>query len=354
MQSPFMFLHNQAGKLLEFQNAVQQEAWHRYKKFLQGYIRYKQIQSSPRKLLAPIIKQIGSASLIDYGALYGASPNAKPVLVIPSLINKSYIFDLCSGFSLFEHMTKHQLRPFLIDWGQQVESGQSHFESLLNTILFPFAETIQDYTSQKQVSLAGYCMGGLFALAAACHRRNDFDRIALMATPWDFHAGKSTRQQAFLLDLIHHELDLRNHVSAFCLQLLFHFLDPTAGIRKFSTFADIKEEAPAYDRFVALEQWVNDIVPLPRSLSEEVFGKCYRDNIFALSKSILGKQIDPTISTLMILAEKDRIVPTPSAAALKSLLPQAQSLTVPLGHVGLLVSQQAKNLVWQPLVDWLK
>lgn len=354
MQSPLFALQNQAFNLLEFQSAVQDQALQRYKQFLQGYIRYKQIQVSPRRIHAPIIKQIGGAYLRDYGALYGVSPQAKPVLVIPSLINQPSIFDLCPGFSLFEYMVKNQLHPFLIDWGKTEETKEHHhFEGLLNSILFPFADTVRACTSQQQISLAGYCMGGLFALAAA-QGNQYFDRIALLATPWDFHAGIPSHQRELISGLVQQELELRDHVSAFCLQLLFHFIDPTAGLRKFTLFADLPEDTPAYHRFLALEQWVNDVNSLSRPLAEEIFGSWYRDNVFAVSKKILNKPLNQTIPTLRILAEHDRIVPLPSTDALNPLLPQSKTLSVPLGHVGLLVSERAKDLVWQPLVDWLK
>jgi poly(3-hydroxyalkanoate) synthetase len=354
MQSPFFALQNRAIKLLEFQYAVQEQAVHRYKKFLQGYIRYKQVQETPRRLHAPIVKQIGNASLRDYGALYGVSPQAKPVLVVPSLINQPSIFDLCPGYSLFEYMVKNQLHPFLIDWGRVDDASEhNHLEELLNSILFTFADVVRDYTLQKQISLAGYCMGGLFALLAA-QNIACFDRIALLATPWDFHAGTPRHQRELLIGMIQQELNLKDHVSAFCLQLLFHIIDPTAAIRKFALFADIPDGTPAYYRFLALEHWVNDVNPLPRMLAEEIFGNWYRDNIFAVSKKIFGQPLNQNIPTLMIQAEQDRIVPLSATQALETLLPQAQALTVPLGHVGLLVSERAKNMVWQPLVDWLK
>src|SRR3546814_15036385 len=37
--------------------------------------------------------------------------------------------------------------------------------------------------------LLGYCMGGNLALAAALQAPDDVAALALLATPWDFHAG---------------------------------------------------------------------------------------------------------------------------------------------------------------------
>jgi polyhydroxyalkanoate synthase len=354
MQTPFFALQKQGLALLEFQHAVQQEALNRYKLFLEGYIRYKQIQDQPKRLQAPVVKQLGHATLRDYGALYGASSNAKPVLVIPSLINRSYIFDLSPGFSFLEHMVKNNLHPFLVDWGQVTEEKEQHsFENLLHSILFPFSDSIKKLTSRPKISLMGYCMGGLFGLAAA-QDRSRFDRLALLATPWDFHAGNNSTQRDTLLEMVKQELDLRNYLSTFCLQMIFHFIDPTAAIRKFSKFAEMPAETPDYYRFLALEQWVNDSVPLSRHWAEEIFGKWYKENSFAVSRKMMGKPLNQSIPTLKVMGEQDRIVPFACAQALNDVLPQSESLNVPLGHVGLLVSQRAKDLVWQHLMDWLK
>ena len=37
--------------------------------------------------------------------------------------------------------------------------------------------------------LIGYCLGGLLAAGLAASRQRDLAGLALLATPWDFHAG---------------------------------------------------------------------------------------------------------------------------------------------------------------------
>ena len=77
------------------------------------------------------------------------------------------------------------LRPLLLDWGWpgEVERGF----------------TLTDYMAGRleralvavgaPVVLAGYCMGGLLAMAAAQRRPEQVRALALLATPWDFHAA---------------------------------------------------------------------------------------------------------------------------------------------------------------------
>ena len=55
--------------------------------------------------------------LLDYGALAQAPPPRRPVLVVPSLVNRSYIMDLMENGSFLRFLASRGLRPLLIDWG---------------------------------------------------------------------------------------------------------------------------------------------------------------------------------------------------------------------------------------------
>ena len=41
--------------------------------------------------------------------------------------------------------------------------------------------------------LIGYCLGGLLAPGLAAVAQRDLAGLALLATPWDFHAGDGRR-----------------------------------------------------------------------------------------------------------------------------------------------------------------
>jgi polyhydroxyalkanoate synthase len=59
-----------------------------------------------------------------------------------------------------------------------------------------------------------------------------------------------------------------------------------------------------------------------------------------------------TLPTLALIPEGDRIVPPASALALANALPNRQIARLPLGHIGMVVSGQAKAKVWEPLRTW--
>src|SRR5579875_2169026 len=90
-----------------------------------------------------------------------------------------------------------------------------------------------------------------------CERRGR----GLLATPWNFHAdplrfsGAAAQALALLADMA-------DSVPVEAIQTLFFALDPFAAERKFIRFAGLDPADQEARSFVALEDWVNDGVPL--------------------------------------------------------------------------------------------
>jgi polyhydroxyalkanoate synthase len=96
---------------------------------------------------------------------------------------------------------------------------------------------------------------------------------------------------------------------------------------------------------MAVEDWLNDGVPLAGPAAREALDRWYLGNETARGTWDVGGQIitPQALETpsLVIIPERDRIVPPESALALAQALPQAHVRTVPLGHVGMVIGRQA-------------
>ncbi len=127
----------------------------------------------------PEVWDEGETRLLDYG---GSGP---AVMFVPSLINRAYILDLMEGGSMLRWLAGQGVHPYLLDWGWpgEVERGFSLTDYIAGRLERALAAV------PGPVVLAGYCMGGLLALAAAARRPESVAGLALLATPWDFHAG---------------------------------------------------------------------------------------------------------------------------------------------------------------------
>src|SRR3989442_583011 len=63
--------------------------------------------------MAPSLWQEGSTLLLDYRK---SSKPGRPILVVPSLINRGYILDLLPERSFMAFLAGEGFRPFLVDW----------------------------------------------------------------------------------------------------------------------------------------------------------------------------------------------------------------------------------------------
>ena len=102
-------------------------------------------------------------------------------------------------------------------------------------------------------------MGGNLALALALRHQDDVAGLALLATPWDFHADRPDLAAALgaMGQSLAPQLALFGELATETLQFLFCALDPLLGWRKFIHFAGLDADSEAARDFVALEDWLN-------------------------------------------------------------------------------------------------
>ena len=303
----------------------------------------------------PVVWRRGSAALHDYG---GNAENP-PALFVPSLINRAYILDLAADRSLMR-ATAREVQAFLLDWGMPGPAERAFtITDYVEGVLIPALEEVKRRTGQTP-RLVGYCMGGTLAVAPAVLRPDLVSGLALLAAPWDFSADAQASRLmiGFAQPIIEVMLGVEGVASVDLLQALFAALDPTLVGRKFRRFAFLDSESEEAQRFVALEDWLNDGVPLAGPVARECLFGWYGENRPAQTAwKIADRAIDPckvACPTLAFIPAQDRIVPPASAQALVDAIPGATRRTVDLGHIGMVAAAAAPEQVYGPLSGWLK
>lgn len=359
-------LRNELGQspsgadLAVFARAVDAEVSRRLRDLAAGIDAYR--HHPYRRDLAdpPAIWQEGSCRLLDYGALPEAVAGGPTVLVVPSLINRAYVLDLTAERSLLRWLARQGVRPLLLDWGHPgaEERGFTLTDYIAGRLARALDAVRAADRTQKPVVL-GYCMGGLLALGLALRRRDDLAGLVALATPWDFHAENAphSRMAAASLPLVAPLLEASGEMPVDLLQALFAGLDPHLVVRKFLAFGRLDPASAKARDFVALEDWLNDGVPLAAAVARECLGRWYGENATARGQwRLAGAAVDPRrldLPTLCVIPAQDRIVPPASAAALADAIPGAARATPPAGHIGMVVSARAENAVWRPLLSWI-
>ena len=299
----------------------------------------------------PVLWSEEETRLLDYAP----GSDAPPVLFVPSLINRATVLDLAEGNSVVRFMAASGLRPLLLDWGWP---GPIERRFTLTDYIAGRLERAIAAVGQK-VTLAGYCMGGMLALAAALRRPDLVRALALLATPWDFHAEDAARAKsvAAMLPLFEPLMAATSTLPIDALQTLFALLEPGAVPDKYRAFAGMDQESDRARLFVALEDWVNDGVPLGAPVARECLGQWYGANAPArLEWRIAGAVVDPatlTCPSFAAVPARDRIVPPESALALARALPGAVLHQPGAGHIGMAAGPRAESTLLRPLAAWL-
>lgn len=312
------------------------------RRVLRGVRAYQDAKRPPRPSEMPVIARAGRARVLDYGLDGG-----RPVLFIPSLINPPYVLDLSEQNSFLRWLATQRIRPLLIDWGDPGDESKAlSLSDHVETLLAPIIDQLG-----PDITVAGYCLGGTMAIAAAAIR--PVAGLALIAAPWRFSGYPEDRRQG-LVSIWTSGRPLAEGLGTFPMEMLqsaFWRLDPMRTLSKYADFGEMEPESAAADAFVLLEDWANEGPPLPvptaRELVEDMFGA---DLPGTGQWKIAGQTIDPALldcPILNIISSSDKIAPSASAA------PVGERHVLQQGHVGMIVGRSAKAVLWEPLSSWL-
>jgi poly(3-hydroxyalkanoate) synthetase len=216
------------------------------------------------------IHKLGLATLYYYRS---KTAGGVPILFVPSLINRATILDLSAKRSFLLTLASLGLEPYLLDWGELLLDSKEQHEELEFSLsdyfskrLKPIIEKTAEFAGQP-VIIAGYCMGGLLAVASAFVLPRLIAAVATIATPWEFN--KFPFSPYFnghqLKQLFDTSADL-SIIPAKLVQLAFSAQHPIISGNKFLNY---KAKAAKDEHFALIENWVNDGVNLSGKLLKE-------------------------------------------------------------------------------------
>ncbi len=342
-----------------FPQAVLEETLRQDAALIAGIAAYRRHPFRRTLIDPPSVWTEGASRLLDYGRADHGGRSEPAVLFVPSLVNRAYVLDLAPAHSLLRWLAGQGFRPLLLDWGWPEETERRFTMTDYVAGRLERALAAAGALSGAPPVLAGYCMGGTLAVAAACRRPDLVRALALLAAPWDFHAGQAARaaQAAAMLPLLEPALAFGGTLPVDMIQVLFAMLDPFGVAEKYRAFAAIPPDSERAALFVALEDWLNDGVPLAAPVARACLGDWYGRNAPALGDwRIAGLPVDPArlaLPAFVAAPSRDRIVPPESSRPLAALIPGAVLHVPGAGHIGMAAGRTAERALWEPLRDWL-
>ena len=307
-----------------------------------------------------VIAEHGKARLRYYRAR--GTPHATPLLVVYALIKRPYILDLQSGSSLVETLVHNGFEVYLIDWLPPAQADTWRgFDAYVNQDLRNSVQTVQAHSGTKEISLLGYCFGGLLGTLYAALFPDTIKNLIALTTPYDMH--KQDIALARLLAQIDPELIVKvyGNCPAWMMKLNFTSMSPVHHfLNKHVSLYRNKERAGFAETFVLFERWMNSDVPLAGQVFRELAGEICQRNLLAHGQFNVGGQRvnlkNIRCPVLNIVGEHDDVVhpqaSLPLAAATAS--DDTHTLLFPAGHLGVIVSSSAHKKLWPQAIAWLK
>lgn len=285
-----------------------------------------------------------------------------PVLIVHSLISKSYILDLLPGASMIGFLLGEGFDVFMLDWGRPYPADaentlETYFEGYMPAaVAAACAESGAD-----DVSLIGYCLGGVLALLlAAADPQQPIRNLITLTTPCDF-TELGFMSQMFIEGRLDPAdvIDATGLVPARILDQGFQSLKPTdAIVQQVNVWQNLWNDQWLIG-FVAMNKWTRDHVPFAGAAFRQIVETLVRGNALADGampfKGREARLADIECPYLNVFCRRDEIVPPRSAAPLAGLVgsEDVSELCLESGHVGLVAGRQAAKVSQPKLAEWL-
>ncbi len=289
---------------------------------------------------------------------------AEPVLVCFALVNRPYILDLQENRSVVRRLLDRGFDVYLIDWGEPIQTDRKlQLEDYICRRLKNVVDVVCEQAGSTDINLLGYCMGGTMSTMFTALHPQVIRNLILMATPIGFGDDDEgllnlwARQEYFDVDGL---IDAFGNCPGEFLQFVFQLMKPVQNFaEKQLTYCENQDDPEFLENFDTLERWANDSIPVAGETFREYVKALYQENRLVNGQMCLaGEQVrleSIVCPLLLLVAEKDHLVPPSSTLALKKFVssPDIASLSINAGHVGLAVSSKSHHQLWPAAANWI-
>ncbi len=287
---------------------------------------------------------------------------APPVLIIYSLLNRSFIVDLAPGNSFIEKLLKAGFDVYMLDWGVPDErDSENTFEDYVDDYIPGAVERILEISGSDEVNMLGYCFGGLLSVLYAAHHPDaPLRSLTVMTTPTDLqHMGPMGDALGASGVEVEDTFNEDGNVAPEVLLQAFRSLTPTADITGYVNLWQQMWNDDYVSAHQAMSGWGNNHIPFPGGVAKQLVGMM-RDNALVNDRLVIGGDrvhlSDITLPFLHVTADRDHIIPEKCSAPLVGLVgsPDAEQFRLPAGHIGLVVGKTAAKTTIPKIIDFMR
>ena len=297
----------------------------------------------------------------------GAIRPGSPVLMVHPMMMSADMWDVTRDDGAVGILRKAGVDPWVIDFGSpdKVEGGMDRNLADHVVALSEAIDTVKEVTG-RDVHLAGYSQGGMFAYQVAAYRRSkDLASIIAFGSPVDTLAGLPMNLPASLApaaaDFMADHVFSRIDIPGWLARTGFQMLDPIKTAQSRLDFLRQLHDREALlpreqqRRFLASEGWIAWSGPAIAELLKQFIA---HNRMMSGGFSIRGDLVtlsDIDCPVLAVIGEVDDIGQPASVRGIKRAAPRADvyEYLIRAGHFGLVVGSKAASQTWPTVGQWV-
>jgi polyhydroxyalkanoate synthase subunit PhaC len=262
---------------------------------------------------------------------------------------------------MVEHLLRQGFDVYMVEWGRpRREHSGLTLEDHVQGRLPRCVQRVLEHSGQQELSMVGYCVGGLLAvLYAALYPEAPLRNLVCMATP--VNADDLESLKAWMGPGFDEEAFLEQHsnVPADWVQNTLRALRPLGKVAGALNLLNHMDNDDVVRSNLRMGRWETDNVPFPGGVFRQMVRDFLRDNKLVKGTWVLGDQTvrlsDVRLPLLRLLAQDDPITPCASSRDLVALAGSQDKTEhiVKGGHVGLVAGRGAQTRMWPVLEAWL-
>jgi polyhydroxyalkanoate synthase len=284
-----------------------------------------------------------------------------PVLFVPAPVSRYFIIDLLPGRSFAGHVAAAGFDVYIADFGEP--TNEDRFCDLayyVDGLIRRCVRKVSALSGEPSINIVGYCLGGTLSLLYAALHPSSVARLILLTTTVDGDVKGGISWVAHKMGLEGERYDTPRLVPAVEIKSWFEMLSPGSNslVGRVSDLWDRLDDPPERLQDVrTMATWVDDVVPASGRLLAELYQQFGpgRNKLMAGTATVGDRVVDladVTMPVMAVSAEKDTIAPPEGVDAIRSVVPHAEVIRLPGGHVGIVAGRSAVTL-WQRAVTFL-
>ncbi|WP_245749842.1 alpha/beta fold hydrolase [Marinobacter zhejiangensis] len=296
-----------------------------------------------------------------------------PIVIVPPLAVNMLIYDLFPQRSLVRFLRAKGFEVYLIDWGVPTRD-HTHYNmhTYVAELLPDYLNRVREHSGERELSLHGWSMGGMFTLFYSALSKDQHIRNAIvLGSPIDSHAsgvlGLMYQRISDVAEFVRARTGFRLHdlqphwfhTPGWANTIGFKLSNPIGSVKGYWELVVRLGDREFVRDHATTSAFLDRMVAYPGGIIQDTVVRIWIDNQLSEGEIQIGDDVarlENVNANLMAVAGSSDTLATPDAA--RRVMDHVSSAdktfrVIPGGHMGILAGSKAPHASWLELADWL-